>query len=59
LNCKFVSTDRSASQISNPGVTPEFLVERTDDADVRYWHLADMAIAPPMSAFGGEADIDA
>ena len=25
--------------------------------DVRYWHKADMASAPHMSAFGGKADI--
>jgi hypothetical protein len=34
LNYKFVGTDRSVSQIRNPGVTPGFFVERTDDADV-------------------------
>jgi hypothetical protein len=37
LNYKFVGTDRSVSQIRNPGVTPGFFVERTDDADVRLW----------------------
>jgi hypothetical protein len=36
-----VVADRSASQIRNPGVTPGFFVERTDDA--------------PMSAFGPSA----
>src|SRR5262249_42654178 len=36
LNYKFVGTDRSASQIKNPGVTPGFFVERTNDADVRF-----------------------
>ena len=25
--------------------------------DVRYWHLADIAAQPPMSAIGGKADI--
>jgi len=24
--------------------------------NVRYWPLADIAITPPMSAFGGKAD---
>jgi hypothetical protein len=43
LNYKFVGTDRSASQIKNPGVTPGFFVERTDDADVRLWPEADIA----------------
>ena len=26
-------------------------------ADVRYWHKADIAIAPHMSAFGCKADM--
>ena len=46
---KFVGTDRSVSQIRNPGVTPGFFVERTDDADVRLWPEADIAGIPPAA----------
>ena len=53
LNYKFVGTDRSASQIRNPGVTPGFFVERTDDADVRLWHKADITIVLNHVRFWG------
>ena len=26
--------------------------------DVRYWHLADILVAPHMSAFEGKADVE-
>jgi hypothetical protein len=53
LNYKFVGTDRSASQIRNPGVTPGFFVERTDDADVRFWPKADIQNALTNVRFRG------
>ena len=28
-----------------------------NQCDVRYWHLADIAFALHMSAFGGKADV--
>jgi len=47
LNDKFGGNDRSAFQIENPGVTPGFFVGRIDDADVRYWHKADVKDVSP------------
>jgi hypothetical protein len=55
LNYKFASTDRSASQIKNPGVTPGFFTGRTAEADVCYWHKADITIVP--TNVGGKADM--
>jgi hypothetical protein len=52
-NYKFASTDRSASQIKNPGVTPGFFAGRTDEADVYYWHKADITIVPTNVRFRG------
>jgi len=34
-----------------------FICSRLARPDVRYWHKADMPIAPKMSAFGGEVDM--
>jgi hypothetical protein len=55
LNYKFVGTDRSASQIRNPGVTPGFFVERTGDADVRFWPIADIETARWNVRFRGNS----
>jgi hypothetical protein len=52
-----VGTDRSASQIGNPGVMPGFFVERTDDAESACGPSLQMPASKKLVAIGATADI--